>query len=332
MSPLDSRDLEETTHRLRQIYPPFKMRVDRYACSHDFSLRVSGPKTWPIVWVRYGAPVVIDTDLQELIVIKRCDAGAGSVRQNGQHALWSIGSIIPLSSRTQLSFRQHACTVSVKLARQRLELLCERLLGHPLDVGLQFCLVPFSELLRRVWNDTLALVDSYASSAQGLPAAAEAALEVFVQTLLLQGHPHNYSGELSRPEGHADSRTVRRAVEFMEEHAGNALTVPEVAAAAGTSVRALQEAFRKWHQVTPSTYLRDIRLRRVRDTLLNPDASMTVTEVALRHGFFHLGHFGTHYKVAFGETPTNTLARARRSQPSPVNMNLEKRVYDESTQ
>ena len=83
---------------------------------------------------------------------------------------------------------------------------------------------------------------------------------------------------------------------------------------------ALQAAFRKWRQVTPTEYLRTIRLQRVRDALLQADPSTTVTDVALDHGFFHLGRFSQHYKRAFGENPAATLARTRRCfRPTSLN-------------
>jgi hypothetical protein len=55
---------------------------------------------------------------------------------------WRAGSIIPLSSRILLSFAQRADTVSLQLDRRRVAIVCERLLGHPLDMELQDALRP----------------------------------------------------------------------------------------------------------------------------------------------------------------------------------------------
>jgi AraC family ethanolamine operon transcriptional activator len=35
-----------------------------------------------------------------------------------------------------------------------------------------------------------------------------------------------------------------------------------------------------------------------------------VTEIAVRHGFWHFGHFASAYKLLFGESPSVTLERA----------------------
>uniref|UniRef100_UPI00372D679F helix-turn-helix domain-containing protein n=1 Tax=Alcaligenes faecalis TaxID=511 RepID=UPI00372D679F len=55
-------------------------------------------------------------------------------------------------------------------------------------------------------------------------------------------------------------------------------------------------------------------LQRVRASLEQREGS--VTEVALRFGFFHLGRFSAQYQQMFGERPATTLARARQRMSS----------------
>jgi transcriptional regulator GlxA family with amidase domain len=88
-----------------------------------------------------------------------------------------------------------------------------------------------------------------------------------------------------------------------------------VAAALGVSVRSLQEGFRQWRNTTPNDFLRQTRLRLVREDLLRADESTDVTAVALRHGFAHPGRFSGYYRAAFGELPHVTLRRRRTPTP-----------------
>jgi transcriptional regulator GlxA family with amidase domain len=155
-------------------------------------------------------------------------------------------------------------------------------------------------------------MEAISASEGSLPLAAETALDEFVLTLLLRSHPHNYSEDLQRPERNPSSRLVRRAVQFIEEHPSCDLTIPKLAAGVGASVRTLQAGFRQWRDITPTEYLRNVRLQRVRDELLQGDEVTTVTGVALDHGFLHLGRFSQHYKAAFSESPATTLAKSRR--------------------
>jgi transcriptional regulator GlxA family with amidase domain len=58
-------------------------------------------------------------------------------------------------------------------------------------------------------------------------------------------------------------------------------------------------------------YLRQVRLRRVREALSEEShESTTVRSVAMRFGFLHMSRFAATYQRAFGETPSATLARA----------------------
>jgi len=50
-----------------------------------------------------------------------------------------------------------------------------------------------------------------------------------------------------------------------------------------------------------------------RDDLLRLDGDVSVTNVALRYGFSHLGRFSSYYQSAFGEAPSVTLRRGRYS-------------------
>ncbi len=91
--------------------------------------------------------------------------------------------------------------------------------------------------------------------------------------------------------------------------AGFVPTIPEICTAVNVSERTLQYAFRRYVGMTPLAYLRVCRLNRVRSELLALGAETTVTTVALRYGFLHLGRFASDYKRLFGESPSRELAR-----------------------
>ncbi|PZE38551.1 hypothetical protein DEJ25_11245 [Curtobacterium sp. MCPF17_011] len=117
-----------------------------------------------------------------------------------------------------------------------------------------------------------------------------------------EGFPHGY--------GDRKNVRVRRAVEFIHEHAGEPLSVADIARAADLSVRGLQESFQRILDRTPMTYLREVRLRHVHADLLHADPIATsVADVASRWGFAHMGRFSNAYLQRFGEYPRVTLRR-----------------------
>jgi AraC-like DNA-binding protein len=104
---------------------------------------------------------------------------------------------------------------------------------------------------------------------------------------------------------------IRRAERFMADNAAAPITVSDVAAHLGISVRSLQAGFRQWRATTPNVFLRRARLQLVRDGLLRSNAELNVTTIALRYGFSHLGRFSSYYRATFGEMPSETLRRRR---------------------
>ena len=103
---------------------------------------------------------------------------------------------------------------------------------------------------------------------------------------------------------------LRAAVEYIHEHIAEPLRVTDIAAAAGLSVRATQEAFQLSLGQSPLHYVQHLRLERVRHDLLHADpGTSSVREVARRWGFEHLGRFSAAYRSAFSEYPRTTLRR-----------------------
>ena len=87
----------------------------------------------------------------------------------------------------------------------------------------------------------------------------------------------------------------------------------DVVSRLGVSQRTLEYAFKKAYGTTPKAYLQLLRLYRIRRLLLEADPQHTrVSDIALRHGFYHLGHFSGEYKRTFGEMPSETLRRTLR--------------------
>jgi transcriptional regulator GlxA family with amidase domain len=104
---------------------------------------------------------------------------------------------------------------------------------------------------------------------------------------------------------------VRQAEEMMHAHSDEPLSVLEIANALGVSLRSLQLAFNQVHDSqSPRDVLNRIRLEKARRRLLAA-TDEHVTTVALDCGFFHLSRFAQAYARAFGERPSETLARRR---------------------
>lgn len=105
---------------------------------------------------------------------------------------------------------------------------------------------------------------------------------------------------------------VRQAEEIMHAHSDDPLSMIDLAQRLGLSLRSLQLAFNLVHDGrSPREIFNCIRLQRARERLLSAGGAENVTTIALDSGFFHLGRFSQSYARAFGERPSETLARRR---------------------
>jgi AraC-like DNA-binding protein len=130
--------------------------------------------------------------------------------------------------------------------------------------------------------------------------------ELLVHAILM-GLSDNRSALLGRQNSSAAPGNIRRAEEFIRSDTDEATSVESVARAAGCGVRALQLGFRRFRNTTPMSALRRARLERARNEIVRSDGSVSVIDVAARHGFGNAGRFSDTYRHAFGEYPSETL-------------------------
>jgi transcriptional regulator GlxA family with amidase domain len=127
----------------------------------------------------------------------------------------------------------------------------------------------------------------------------------------LNAFPNNARTDPTIEDRHdAHTGTLRRAVAFIDEHAHEDIAITDIAAAAYVTVRALQLAFRRHLDTTPTEYLRRVRLDHAHHDLIAADpATITVTAVAYRWGFSSPSRFTADYRQTYGITPSRTLHR-----------------------
>ncbi len=111
-----------------------------------------------------------------------------------------------------------------------------------------------------------------------------------------------------KPSLHSRRQLVRRALDLMQAHADEPLSILQLCKALGTSRRQLNYAFSDTLGTSPLKYGTALRLARVRRDLRQDGT--TVAQAANRWGFWHLGQLARDYRAQFGELPSQTLKRA----------------------
>ncbi|MFD5270290.1 helix-turn-helix transcriptional regulator [Streptomyces sp. NPDC058335] len=172
---------------------------------------------------------------------------------------------------------------------------------------------PHSPAAARQLRQTVGYVRDHVLAAPGLadqPLVASTAAQHLAAGVLAAFPNTALTDPTATDRNDARPATLRRALAYIDDHAGEPITVADIAAAAHVTVRAVQYAFRRHLDTTPLAQLRRVRLAHAHDDLraADPLDGTTVTDVAARWGFFHPGRFATLYRSAYGHPPHRTLA------------------------
>lgn len=243
-------------------------------------------------------------------------SGQGRVTIAGEeHELSAFSALVVSPGTTyRLRLEQDSPQLVVRVERPALERILSRMLGRSLREPVVFA--PVGDLTgpsAARWSGALSIIfaeviDPASLIQRGIGAGA---LEDLLVSSLLFVQPSNYSAQLTGEPRRSGRAAVRRSLEYIEAHLAEPITLADLAAHTGMSTRSIQAGFREDLETTPVAYIRDQRLDRVRRTLMSavPSDGLSVTEVAERWGFHHLGNFSALYRRRFGESPSETLRR-----------------------
>ncbi len=316
---LRSPNLDEIEDLLFRYVRRHKLNTTSRVRDVDSKLNVHGQGDFAVFTVGYGADLTVHMypgDANDRVAFVMAGSGAGQLAMSGQeYALTAEkGVVFPSGPEVFLRYGSSCETLAVVLNTHRLAEQCGKLLGYeieqPLEFDRRFSLESsagqsWMRLVRYAADE----LSKPLSLTRQIPAVAQQ-LESMVGIALLLGHSHTYSDALLRPRSAAAPYYVKRAEAYIEAHFAEPLSLADIAAQAGVSARSLQNGFQSFRHMTPMAFLRQVRLRRAQEALVRADpAFATVTEIALRCGFSHMGEFASLYKRAFGETPRQTLSR-----------------------
>ncbi|SDQ83882.1 Helix-turn-helix domain-containing protein [Curtobacterium sp. UNCCL20] len=117
---------------------------------------------------------------------------------------------------------------------------------------------------------------------------------------------------------------VQRASAFIRDNLHRPVSATEIAEAAGSSLRAVQGAFKITLGITPMQYLLNARIEAAHAQLL-ADPTLSVGSLARRWGFSNHGRFSMRYREVYGESPTETRRRLESAGALPMTVSVGRR-------
>lgn len=309
-----TRDLDEATMRLTDVYCPHKLTLS--GGTRGFECRQTAWGTGPmrVFDLLYGGNEVrVDpVPFDDFVLITRPLHGRFAVRSVAE-GLVTTGDralVMDAYGSYQLRWLDNCRVLNVVLDRRGLEKVASELRGYDEPRPFRFRLAPpESAVAWRRWAAvSRLLVDEtrVADVADRSPLIRSQLFRLVVATLL---ETYRASCDDGAPRRVATSpAAVRRAMSYMDLHAGEAIGLLDIASAARLSVRGLQAAFQRSTSTTPLGYLRQTRLRLANDELRAREPhETTVAAVASRWGFTNLSRFAAEHRAAYGCSPSEAL-------------------------
>ncbi|MEO8466408.1 MAG: AraC family transcriptional regulator [Gammaproteobacteria bacterium] len=321
--------LDEAHEQIARLVNPHRIAVLSDPCRLNVEFNGIREENISFLHIQYGAAVDVRPDeSKEYFFVQTTLEGFSLVLKDKNeypapenHTL-VVSPDRPYRMRIAAGTKRMVVGIRVAALEQHLAYLC----GHALDDSLVFAADGNSREVSSIW---FGHIKNLYSLFKLSPTSYENEMcrrhhYDATCSLLLNLFSHNYSGILSRGSTKVASRRCHMATEYMRDNLCRGTTVSDVANHVGLSVRALQVAFQRYYDVTPSEMLRNLRLDAVKDALEHIEDSDTITRILLDYGVSSIGHFAAQFRKRFGVAPCEVMRAsrhplARKSEPTRRN-------------
>jgi AraC-like DNA-binding protein len=318
---VDTLDPGEAEDEVARIFCPHRLTpVQRGALDFHAIHNTARFDGFSVNYVAYGAEVEIDPGkLDRFFLLQIPLTGSADVTCGSVHVAASpdTASLLSPTLPTLMTWHRGCAKLIVLIDRWVMEghlsALLDRHVGH-----IEFdARVPLTGVAGQAIRAHATLMQDAANQSVTLPAGTGRLVQRELRNglvgLLLIGLAHNRSGLLNTPVCAPAPAHVKRVEEFLRAQPDREVSVVELAAIAGVSLRALQDGFKRFRNSTVTEAIREARLAYWRKLLESPPHGAGVGTLALAAGLTHLGRAAALYYKRYGETPSETLRRSRRT-------------------
>ncbi|MDQ1446759.1 MAG: hypothetical protein QOI20_3223 [Acidimicrobiaceae bacterium] len=312
-------NIDEFTASLNSVFYPAKIHLARDSHRSAAELVAARLKYLTIGRARFGNAVEVDPGDLGCYHVNIPLTGSVVSRCGDQETIAVPGhaAVFTPNEHTVLPrWSADATQICIKIERRSLEQELAQLLGRPIDRRVRFDLD--MDLTSAPGARWLAMVNILIDALETPPAVTPSGhapqveyLEQAVIAGLIMRQRHTLTAKLFADPQPVSPRALQKVLDYIHSRPGSQFSVGDLAGIAGIGQRQLHNLFYNEFEMSPTVYVRNVRLDGARTDLLNGDA--TVSDVAFRWGFNHLGRFAQRYEQKFGESPSTTLrANGRR--------------------
>ncbi len=320
---LSSQNLDELRDILGRQFSQHELNIMRKGHEVDAFVNGCAINDLGLTYVSYGSDVSIEARIHEeqcsdVISLNILTSGTGCLQKNGREWGLSLKKGAVFSMQQPLVFSSSGCSgIVLSLPIVSVMRHARALLGDQIDqIDFKFdttidLTTPLGKIL---YNTIIRTTLDMNGSLGGLDnSIAITNLENYLLSQFIVLQPNSF---MSLSQQTIDREImpchIKRAREYIHAYAHEKITLYDLATYAGCSYRTLQTLFNKVFGISPMTYLSAIRLERVHEALLDADYQVfTVSNIAKKWGFTHMGRLAESYKKQYGITPSESLRQEK---------------------
>ena len=312
---LHSRDLDEVRERVASFYCPHSLYLKSARGGLDTRHHRVSFGHISFNYLSYGADVsVVPGEFERFYMIELPLSGAACINygKNSVRSEASTGAVVSPTQSVSSEWSGDARRLMVQIDRDIMERYATSILGHPLKYPLDFDLEldlscgigrglrGYVEYITRQVNE-----DNYFDKYH----LVRRQVVRSILAMLLNGQANTYSKEIKAVEMPGAPRHIQRAYDYIMDHYDEDIGIDDIIKVSGISARSLFAGFKRYKGVSPMMALKARRLQAVHDDLklMGPDG--TITRIAYKWGFSHMGNFARDYQKMFGELPSETVQK-----------------------
>lgn len=309
-------NLDEAHERIAEILCPHQIDIVNSRKQLDIDFRGVQRKDLSLLNITYGAHVdVKPTENNEFFFAQTTLSGSSCVYDNHQIVPTRAGETVVVSPNSDYKFNLPTGTrrLVIGIQHEVLEQYLSSILHENIKDRLVFNMDHSDPTMQRMWVNHVINLSRMLTS-QSIMATNNKIFQSQLEatmSLMLSLFDHNYTEALNSPKDRTTTSRIKKAKEFIRENVRENISVNDVANAACVSPRALQYSFRDIVGISPSKYIRSVKLEAVKKALANASPNENVTKILSEFGINSFGHFAKSYRETFGCTPKATLMKNR---------------------
>ncbi len=316
--------LEKARAHLSDLFWPHDLQLPHRERHVLFRHNRANLSSLSIHALQYGNEVNISAlPSNDSYLIKFTLAGKARIEQAGRIMNTKAGMACVMSPTDPINIRlsENHNQLTLRVAGIRMHNFLEQELGRVLHSPIEF--LPFSKTLSSDEHSLGRLLISLCHDLNEHPQWFDTErltqhLEEILLSTILTEMPHTYSqiyqdySEAGMPD------KIAHVKDYIASNFHEPISLRDLAVIAQSSIRSLQMAFKKELGVTPSLYVRNMRLDHAHRLICKTGDPMSVTDAAITSGFTHLGKFSQYYKLRFQQLPSETYKNRKLNQRNPL--------------